>query len=156
MRACVWPWPIAVIVPDLSTLLAQMVRKGQNITAADERRFAQMQQIGCIPCIIEGELRGVNRRGTPGDVNHLLQGQDHGYRLGHKYTVSECPWHHRGVLETPTLYNMGLTGVVQYQKHVRGPSRALHNREFHKRYGSDVELLARQDEEIEKLEDLTV
>jgi len=144
------------MVSHVGILPAAMARKGQTIGQQEQLRFANMQQIGCIPCILEGELRDTNRRGTPGDVNHLLQGQDKGYRLGHQYTVCECPWHHRGVLESPPIYSEALVAVVEHNKLLRGPSRALHNREFHERYGTDVQLLARQNREIQILQDLTV
>lgn len=99
-----------------------------------------MQEIGCIPCIIEGEKRGRDRRRTPGQVNHLLSG----YRLGHDFTVMECPWHHVG--------DCFPGWDAKRMRKSCGPSRALNKKAFHNRYGSDIELCMRQNDELRKLE----
>lgn len=114
------------------------------ISSAQQRRFELMQHIGCIPCILEGEIISQDRWHTPGDVNHLLEG----YRLGHYYTVLECPWHHRAVCANGSD---GLPLKLNQMTEIYGPSRARNKRKFHDRYGSDLELLARQDEELENV-----
>lgn len=112
----------------------------QQINTKHQRRFVLMQEVGCVPCIIEGELRGKHRRGEPGDVNHLI----YGYRRGHDFTVCECPWHHRGILKA-NLDALAMEVLF-------GPSRALNKRRFHARYGDDDTLLKRQNHELKKID----
>ena len=57
------------------------------ITKADRERFELFKEIGCIACVIEGEYRDQDRRGTPADVHHRLNG----YRAGHQQTMPLCP-----------------------------------------------------------------
>ncbi len=115
-----------------------------SITNAQQRRFELMQHIGCIPCILEGEIIGEDRWHTPGDINHLLEG----YRLGHFYTVMECPWHHRGV---PHENRDGVMLKTYEMSRIYGPSRARNKLGFNDRYGSVLELLGRQVEEVENV-----
>jgi len=119
-------------------------RKAQPIKPAHLSRFFLMQEIGCIPCIIEGEKRDQDRRGTPGQVNHLLSG----YRLGHDDTVMECPWHHMGQCMPGKTHD--------WMRAIVGPSRAINVRDFHAWYGTDQDLLKRQNDELEKLKSATV
>lgn len=113
-------------------------KRGGTARKADRRRWGIMQEIGCIPCILEDELRGeIKRRGTPPDMDHLVEG----YRLGHAYTYSACPYHHRGVPPSETSRIFQLRSVL-------GPSKAIQARAYHSRYGTDYELLLIQEQEI--------
>lgn len=127
-----------------------------RITPDLQRRFLLLSEIGCIPCILEGELRGENRRATPPDVNHILNG----YRMGHEYTVPECPWHHRGltktILDRTRDQERERRLTVTEMEHVFGPSRKFHKMAFNERYGPDDHLLLRTAREIGKLEAATV
>ena len=94
---------------------------------AEQRRFRELQDIGCIACRLEGYPR------TPGDIHHLVDG----YCIGHGATICLCPWHHRGETEghmAPSRMEL-----------IKGPSLARNKRAFVERYGSERELLARVD-----------
>lgn len=95
-----------------------------------------MQDVGCIACIIEGEKRGEDRRGTPADIHHRING----YRMGHQHTIPLCPWHHRGV----TAFGKGKHETVI----ALGPSKALHPIAFRDEYGTDEELEQRVNVEL--------
>lgn len=106
-------------------------------TRAEKRRFSIMQDIGCVACIIEGELRNEDRRGTPPDIHHLIDG----YRRGHKYTVALCPWHHRGVKPSTSVSTINTRIEL-------GPSLANQPLTFTFVYGHDEILLKKQNELI--------
>lgn len=104
-------------------------------TKPQQRRFRLIYAIGCLPC----RLRGFPY--VPCHINHLLRG---GVRLGHDYTIGECPWHHVG--EPPDEMDAATaTGVY-------GPSRKLQAKAFHEQFGSDDALLAEQNRLIERRE----
>lgn len=107
-----------------------------GITAANRARFLALQGLGCIACIIEGEKRGEDRRGTPSDVHHVLNG----YRAGHDVTIPLCPWHHRGV---PPFAMGNWQAVTTF-----GPSKARNPKAFATEYGSDYDLLERVNTEL--------
>jgi len=98
-----------------------------------------MQEIGCIACIIEGEKRGENRRGTPADIHHRING----YRIGHDHTIPLCPWHHRAV---PPMGMSRHAAIVTF-----GPSKAHTPKAFQAEYGTDAELEARTNRELSNL-----
>lgn len=96
-------------------------------TAEQKRRFVVIKDLGCIACRIG--LIGY----TPPEIHHLLSG---GIRRGHDQTIGLCPWHHQGVCAE---------GVSKRQMAERfGPSLKHSPGAFHEAYGSDDELLARQ------------
>lgn len=98
----------------------------------------RLQDIGCICCFKEGFP------GVPVDAHHLV---DKGYREhsgGNAATLPLCPWHHRGVPPSGLSESAALFTA--------GPSLALHKRRFIQTYGTERELLAEVDEEIERLE----
>jgi hypothetical protein len=91
-------------------------------TKADLYRFAQLQSLGCICCLQNGNY-------SEPDIHHLVS-------LGkrdHQRTVPLCPAHHRGVGHSPELH---------------GPSLAHGSKPFHAEFGSDEELLERTNELI--------
>lgn len=98
-------------------------------TLAERRRFAALQDLGCIACRIAG------RPGEPPDIHHIVEG---GRRLGHAFSLPLCPWHHRGVSE------LGSALATQ----VYGPSLARHKRDFVAWYGTEAELLRMVDDLI--------
>lgn len=75
-------------------------------------------EIGCVACWIE------IRDHVACEVHHVLEG---GKRMGHRYTVGLCPWHHRGIPHE------GLTA--------ESTSLALNLRSFRVRYGDDLHLV---------------
>jgi hypothetical protein len=116
-----------------------MARGKRRITQTDRRRFELLQEVGCVACLIEDELQGQLRLSlTPSDVHHLLSG---GRRKGHQSTIPLCPWHHRGV---------GAMGLWQTRA-LYGPSMATEPRAFRDRYGTQAELLARVERELQRL-----
>lgn len=90
-------------------------------TKAQERRFRQLQDMGCIVCsLFFGAYRAP-------DIHHILSG---GRRRGHDFTLPLCPEHHR----LPTGYY--------------GPSLAGGTRAFEKAWGTQEELLAKVNEAL--------
>ena len=100
-------------------------------TKSEQARFDNMKDLGCIACILDGEIEPFGIGYAP-DLHHMLSG---GHRIGHEATVPLCQWHHKGVL------NDGLNHSEAYLlKHI-GPSWHKHRRAFRERYGSDAELI---------------
>lgn len=93
-----------------------------NPTRADKERWSRIVELGCVACILDGNL------GVPPDIHHILSG---GRRIGHRATVGLCPWHHRGVGEYTETH---------------GPSLARNPKLFEERYGTGPELLEMQNE----------
>ena len=96
---------------------------------AHKKRFLLIQEIGCVACW----MRGIY--GNPPDIHHLLFG---GKRMGHRYTIGLCPWHHRGVSD------------LSDPDSILGPSLARGSKPFHAEFGSDEDLLRYQDRLIWK------
>lgn len=111
----------------------------KTATKAEKRRMDIItREVGCIPC------RQKFARYIPAECNHLLNG----YRIGNLATVPECTWHHRG--ET-------FTGVSRAQmRETFGPSRKLHKRAYHKKFGSDSALLALTNDYVNAFEAQTI
>ena len=108
-------------------------------TRAEKRRFSIMQDIGCVACILEGERRKEDRRGTPPDMHHLISGN----RRGHSFTIALCPWHHRGVRPSSSVSTTDTRRAL-------GPSLANQPQTFTIIYGCDDILLEKQNELIAK------
>lgn len=92
-----------------------------------ERRYMQLQDIGCIACLKEG------LEPTPADMHHLVDKGNREASGGDAATLPLCPWHHRGVppndlTADEALYHMG-------------PSLDRHKRLFLKFYGTERDLL---------------
>jgi hypothetical protein len=114
-------------------------RRGKAATASERRRFQIIaSEVGCVCCRTEGHFR-------PAEVNHLLNG----YRIGHAATVPECEWHHRGIFPAPFT-------SAKAAELVLGPSRARNKRAFHRRYGTDKELLSLTNVLVDRFEATTV
>lgn len=92
-----------------------------------QRRYQRMRDHGCIACFKIGIPN------QPPDVHHLnLDNKAGQKRLGDDINMPLCPWHHRGIkFERHTFKGM---------KNIFGPSRALHKREFVKKFGTDEKL----------------
>lgn len=110
----------------------------KTATKAQQRRFIDLQLVGCIACRIEGLAD--DHRPEPADVHHIVMG---GKRLGHDYTLPLCPWHHRGVNVSQLP-----TSAVEM---MRGPSLARSKREFVQRYGTELCLLEIVNRHLERL-----
>lgn len=66
----------------------------------------------------------------PCDIHHVYGSKDHDSVYGN------CPWHHRGVPSGDLRPSDMLM--------IKGPSMAVHRREYRARYGSEEDLLAYQ------------
>jgi hypothetical protein len=73
----------------------------------------------------------------PVDVHHLTRG---GRRLGDRYTVPLCRWHH--LRQPPEPFDH--KGAANFY----GPSLLDGSKVFHQAHGSDEELLARTDAKL--------
>jgi hypothetical protein len=96
-------------------------------TAAEQKRFNALREIGCIACWSEG------KPGLPGHIHHIV---DKGYRKhsgGHASTLCLCEWHHVG------QPSMGFSKNWMAEKY--GPSLAENKKAFIVRYGTERELL---------------
>ena len=95
----------------------------------DQRRYDQLQKLGCVACLIS------SGGWEAADVHHIV---DKGYRKhsgGNQATIPLCPWHHRGV---PTEGRS-----MTWMRNWRGPSLALESKAFAETYGTQRDLLAK-------------
>jgi len=100
-------------------------------------RCLRIYQLGCLPCRVRGWF-------SPCQVHHLnLDGKAGQKRLGDDATIGLCPWHHVG---EPI---QGMT-AAECRRQV-GPSLKQSNA-FRDTFGTDDELLARQNRLIERAE----
>ena len=109
-----------------------MVGKAKSPTKAQQRRFQDLQELGCITCRLSG--RGYR---AP-QIHHLVEG----YRLGHDYTIPLCAWCHQGLPD-------GNLAPSRMEYEI-GPSLARNKREFTARYGTERELLEKTERLLER------
>ena len=113
-------------------------------TAAQKRRWVAARERGCVACYINETEGGRARASYARDleIHHLLSG---GRRRGHSETVCLCHYHHQAK-------RLPFTDVG-YKDHavIYGPSLERESRRFHEFYGTDDELLARQNAMIRDL-----
>jgi hypothetical protein len=104
---------------------------GKHVTKADAARRDAIKAGNCMAC----DVRGIDVSGQ-GLVqwHHLLSG---GRRRGHRFTIGLCLWHH---LRAPLWGHSFDEMTDEY-----GPSLLDGSKTFHAAFGSDDELLARQD-----------
>lgn len=102
-------------------------------TVAERARMRSIAWGCCVVCQKRGNF-------TSGgvEVQHLLSG---GMRMGHRYTIGLCSYHHRGV--RPLQFTRA------QMRDVLGYSLMDGSKLFHAEHGSDIELLAYQDEVLE-------
>src|SRR5690242_16301752 len=104
----------------------------------DAMRDFAIREIGCLIA----NIRGLGF--LPCEKHHLLTTGHHGNgkRRGEKATIGLNMWSHRG---------LALPGWSAAKcREILGPSYALEPRQFRQRYGTDDELLAKQNELIER------
>ena len=101
----------------------------KNPTKAEQRRMSDIAHGVCLPC----HLSGIETHYP--QVNHLLKS---GKRLGHWATDGECPWHHQGD------FHEGWSRERMTKFY--GPSRRHDLREFRRCYGTDIELIEKQNQ----------
>src|SRR5262245_46044537 len=105
-----------------------MHSKAKGPTKAERKRMDSFHDIGCVCCRQDGHFR-------PATVQHVIDG---GKRKGHGATYGSCDWHHLGI--PPGLPQL----TIKQAKKLLGPSLKHDARKFHKRYGSEAELVAYQ------------
>jgi hypothetical protein len=109
-------------------------------TESQLQRWALLQDVGCICCLLRGRNPAVRAIAGPIERHHQTVGGKHGApRLGHWFTVALCAWHHRGEPD----------GVEPHvAEHLLGPSYARTPKAFRAEYGHDEWLLKTQNEMI--------
>jgi hypothetical protein len=106
---------------------------------ADMRDFA-IRDLGCTCCYLMGY------GGVPCEKHHLnAQDRHGGKRRGEAYTVGLCKWHHVGRCHCDGSQRDCPTCHMRY-----GPSWHHSAHEFRDTFGSGDDLLAVQNERIEK------
>jgi hypothetical protein len=113
-----------------------MHSKATGPTKSERYRWTWFREIGCIPCRLEGEMRGVRREGVPPDVQHVISG---GLRVGHAATYPCCPWHHRGICVSGPD---GTAYSALESEGILGPSLARDKTAYVARYGDEAALIA--------------
>lgn len=98
-------------------------------TAAEQKRFDQMHERGCVPCWLHAVMVGRRWEPEPADIHHVDQSS-------HLQTYANCPWHHRGVPKN----DMSLAEM----RSIFGPSMAKDPESYRAWYGSESDLLAYQ------------
>lgn len=103
---------------------------GRALTKADEVRRAKIHAGNCMAC----EQRGIDLTGSGYVQWHHLEGKT---KPGcHQKTVGLCFWHHQARL----MYS----DTHAYSRAFYGHSLHEGSKPFHAEFGSDAELLARQ------------
>jgi hypothetical protein len=112
---------------------------------AEAARMDKMKEMGvCLACRkvgVSNPFTGYDmdsgRGGSLIEIHHLLSGNK---RRGHMFTISLCPWHHRGKLPD-LMVPESLMWLIK-----AGPALVNGSKPFHAMFGSDYDLLAEQDE----------
>lgn len=129
-----------------ATVIRPALRRGKATppTAAERRRWAEARARGCVACHVNEAEQGRVRASYALDleIHHLLSG---GRRRGHSATVCLCHFHHQGKRLVYT--------DVGYRDHatIYGPSFGHEPRRFREVYGTDDQLLDRQNAMIRDL-----
>jgi hypothetical protein len=105
---------------------------GKSLTKADLERRAAIHAGHCMACI----QRGIDLRGQG-----LVQWHHTAGKKRHDLTCGLCIWHH---MARPFDFHSH-----DEMRHHYGPSLAEGSKPFHARFGSNAELLARQNEYLE-------
>lgn len=100
---------------------------GKHLTKADEARRTAIHAGHCMACI----QRGIDMRGSGYVQWHHTAGKKH-----HDLTCGLCFWHH----QAGPMFGLSLAEL--HAKH--GPSLAKGSKPFHAEFGSNAELLERQ------------
>ena len=105
---------------------------GRALTIADKERRTKIHAGNCMACA----QRDIDLTGSGYVQWHHLEGKT---KPGcHDKTVGLCQWHHLGHPMNGETY--------AYSRERYGPSLAKGSKPFHREFGSDSELLARQND----------
>lgn len=103
-------------------------------TKAEAKRMDTIKEMAICMCCRQRKLLA-----SYVEVHHLLSG---GKRMGHMFTVGLCVWHHRAV----PMY-----GYKRAQmREIYGDSLAEGSKIFRAQFGSDMDLLAMQNELLDE------
>lgn len=117
--------------------------RAKSATKAQRERMAAIKSGPCMACLVlveRGRLPDFKADG-PSDAHHLKSGN---LRRGHDFTIALCGWHHRAVPD------WGHTAGDM--REVYGPSLMDGSRLFREAFGSDDELLQRQEQWLKEVE----
>jgi Recombination enhancement, RecA-dependent nuclease len=103
---------------------------GRSLTKADEARRTNIHAGNCMACA----QRGIDLTGSGYVQWHHLDGKMK--PNCHQKTIGLCQWHHQGF---PMYSDTYAKAIARY-----GPSLAKGSKPFHVEFGSNAELLARQ------------
>lgn len=108
------------------------------MTRAEAARVDEAKVTQCIPCLVWAEQghMPIEDVATCCQYDHVKSGN---IRRGHSYGYASCLWHHQGRLEQD-----GWTHA-RMREHF-GPSKMDGSRLYRETYGSEDELIRRQDE----------
>jgi hypothetical protein len=106
-------------------------RKRKPYTEDEWETVGVIKATGCVCC---DQLPTQDRTYMTVEFNHHKRGNK---RIGNDIGTGECEWHHRGVC-LPGFQRRTMTLLF-------GPSRADGTKPFHARFGSDNDLLERQE-----------
>lgn len=108
-------------------------------TKAEAQWITDVKRFGCLCCMALGYRW--ERDGPLVEAHHLLSGS---IRRGHLFTIGLCAWHHRAAVVVS-----GWSLAVH--RRLLGPSLAEGSVPFHARFGTDDELLAKQQRLVERM-----
>ena len=120
------------------------MRRGSSTgapTKAQEARIVAIKEGPCMACMVLVE-RGLIQRfkaDGPCDAHHLKSGN---IRRGHDFTIGLCGWHHRQIVDWAHTH--------QDMREAYGPSLMDGSRKFREAFGSDDDLLERQNRWLEE------
>lgn len=106
-----------------------MTFPGKHLTKADEARRERIHAGHCMACI----QRGIDVKGQGVVQWHHTKGKKR-----HDLTCGLCCWHHQAIPFWGCSH--------EEMRQTYGPSLAEGSKPFHAEFGSDAELLARQNE----------
>lgn len=105
------------------------------MTIGERTRVTSAKTMLCVPCMVWHELGNMPREDVAVccDYDHKLHGS---IRRGHYQGYASCLWHHRG--------HPGEGWTRERMEGHFGPSLAHGSKPFHAAFGSDDELIERQ------------
>lgn len=114
------------------------MKRGKSTGAPTKAQAARIEAVKlgpCMACLVlveRGELERFKADG-PCDAHHIKSGN---IRRGHDYTIGLCGWHHRQIVDWAHTH--------ADMREAYGPSLMDGSRKFREAFGSDDELLERQ------------
>jgi len=118
-----------------------MVGKSKTPTKAEKARMDTLKNhCPCICCML------ATMKVSFPEIHHIT---DCGRRKGHDFTLSLCPYHHRGAMEWQGAHHRNKQQLIGEF----GPSLAHGKRTFAEMFGGEMFLLSLQNDILEAYED---